>query len=464
MITVAINPELTEARIALSPEPENQTEITADQLIAALKKNNVVAGISKKNLFALRDRFNHDPTKPLAAIIARSLPQKPVLQHRYKFNFVVGRNIGHLQGADQIDYKNKGVTRFFNPGDILLEITLGHEGTPGQLIDGSIIKNEPLKPLNRYKCGPGVTLEENSGVITYRATMAGQPRLDRDTLNISPTLLLEGDVDLETGHIKFEGPIEIQGSLLADFHIVSDSDVFIGKTVSGSIRTKANLTVQGGIIGSETEKIAVGGNLDCEYLSSVKRLQTGGSITVSKHIINSRIIAGNTVSCQEMITGESKVIAFYGVTCGELGSDQGSRTTVEIGGSLDLYEKIKKIDEFLEPLITQSITMVDEIGLQVLMQKNTASLPVEKRPAAEKILKQYEEIELNVARLKAKKTELEEKIAAGLNARVTVKLGVHPGTIIRIGRETYDVKRYISGPGDFLLDKKSKLITFERLP
>ncbi|MEA3347489.1 MAG: FapA family protein [Pseudomonadota bacterium] len=463
MISVAINQERTEARLSITPGPESQETITADQLVAALKKDNVVAGISKKSLFAIRDRFNHEPDKPITTLIARGVPKKPVSQHRYKFNFTIDKNIGKIQGSDQIDYKDRGVIKFFKPEDILLEIIIGQEGTPGRLVDGTIVKNEPLNPLRRYKAGVGVTLDENSAKLIYKATATGQALLDNDTLSISETYNLDGDVGLETGHIEFEGPIEVSGNLLAGFRIISNADIFIGKTVSGSIRTKANLTSNGGIIGSETEKIAVGGNLSCEYISAVTRLQTGGTITVAKHIINSHVITGKTVSCQEMITGDSKVVAFYGLTCGELGSEEGSRTIIEIGGALDLNEKIKKIDEFMEPLITQSIAMVDKLGLQVLMKKDTSLLPEAERPEAEKILRQYLKIEEQVARLKEKKSAIEEKIDAGLKAKITIKKCAHPGTTIKIGLETYVVERTISGPIEFSLDKESKTITFERL-
>ncbi|MCD6532751.1 MAG: DUF342 domain-containing protein [Deltaproteobacteria bacterium] len=463
MISVAVNQEKSEARLSITPDPENENAITADQLVTVLKKNNVVAGISKKNLFAIRDKFNHDPTKAISAIIARGLAKKPVVQHKYNFHFTTSTNIGKLKGADQIDYKNKGTIKFFKPGEVLLEITLGHNGTPGKLIDGTIIKNEPLAPLRRYKAGSGVALDENNTQLIYKVTNAGHPILDGDKLEISDTFNLDGDVDLETGHIKFEGSIKISGNLLSGFHIISNADVFVEKTISGSIRTKGNLTSNGGIIGSDNEKIAVGGDLICEYISTVNNLRTGGSITASKHIINSHIIAGTTVSCQEMITGESKVVAFLGVTCGELGSDEGSQTTIETGGALDLHEKIKKIDEFMEPLITQSIDMVDKLGLQILMNKDTSSLPEDERPEAEKILKQYLEIEENVTRLKKKKSELEEKVEAGLRARITVKKCAHPGTTIKIGLENYVVERSISGPIEFFLDKDSKVITFERL-
>lgn len=463
MISVVINKERTEAQLTIKPDPDNQTTISADQLVAALKQKNVIVGISKKNLFAIRDKFNHTPTQATSTIIARGQSQKPVSQHNYKFHFSTNINIGKLQGSDQIDYKNKGVIKFFRPGDILLKITLGQEGTPGRLIDGSIVKNEPLKPLIRYKAGSGVTLDENGTQLTYKAIATGQPTLNGDTLEISETFHLDADVDLETGHIKFEGPVEVSGNLLAGFHIISNTNIFIGKTVSGSIRTKGDLTANGGIIGSETEKIAIGGDLVCEYISAVNNLQTGGSITVSKHIINSQVITGKTVSCQEMITGDSKIVAFLGVTCGELGSDQGSHTTIETGVALDLNERIKKIDEFMEPLTTQSIAIVDKLGIHVLMKKDTSALPEEEQPEAEKTLKQYLEIEENITRLKDKKSELEEKIEAGLKARITVKKCAYPGTTIKIGLETYMVERSITGPIEFFLDKDSKTITFERL-
>ncbi len=463
MINVIVNQERTEAKLEIVPEAENFEAITADQLVAVLKKEGVVAGISKKNLFAIRDKFNSDPSQPVTSLIARGMPPQPVLQHQYQFLFSTGKNIGQVKGLDQIDYKSKGVIKYLQPGDTLLEINLGREGVPGRLVDGSVTKNTPLTPLRKYKAGTGVALEEKDNKITYSATTAGQPLLKGDQLEISDTYQLDGNVDLETGHIKFAGPIEISGSLLADFRIISNADITIGKTVSGSIKTKGSLTAKSGIIGSETEKIIVGGELVCEYISNARHIQTGGPVTVSKHIINSSISSNKTVSCQESITGDSRISAFYGVTCAELGSDQGSETSIEIGDATELNERLKKIEEFLEPLTAESMAIVDQLGMPVLMKKDTSGLPEEKRPEADRLLQKYLEIEENADRLKAKKSELETKAEAGLKARVTVKECAYPGTIIKIGLETYTIDRIISGPVEFYFDHAKKTITFERL-
>ncbi len=463
MINVTVNPEQTEARISITPESEGFPEITVDQMVAALKKAGVVAGISKKSMFAVRDKFNHDPSQPITAVIARGRPPKPVTQHRYEFNFSTSRHIGKVTGANRIDYKSKGIIKYMQPGDILLKITLGREGVPGQLVNGDIIKGTPLTPLRKYKAGAGVTLTETEKALIYSAATAGQALLNGDKIEISDSYTLDGDVDMDTGHIKFAGPIKISGCLRAGFKITSNADITIGKTASGSIRTKGNLFVTGGIIGDENEQIIVGGELSCEYISAAQHIQTAGPITVTKHIINSTIATKKTVSCQESITGDSNISAFYGVTCAELGTDKGSGTSIEIGDTTKLHERLKKIEEFLEPLVADSVAIVDKLGMKVVMRKDTSGLPEEKRAEADKLLQEYLEIEANVDRLKAKKKELEDRAEAGLKARVTVKECAHPGSIIKIGLESYTIDRTISGPVEFYFDQDKKTITFERL-
>ena len=70
---------------------------------------------------------------------------------------------------------------------------------------------------------------------------------------------------------------------------------------------------------------------------------------------------------------------------------------------------LKKIEDFLEPLITDSIAIVDKLGLQILMKKDTSSLSEEKRPEADKLLKKYLEIEETPTVLKRKNPSLRKR-------------------------------------------------------
>ena len=465
MIQVTVNEQKSEARLTITPDPDTD-QVTSDQLIAALKQNNVVFGISRKQLFALRDRFNQNPAQEISAVIARSQAPEATSQPTCNFYFRRQRLSSHMTGndKDQVDHKDKGITRYFKPGNPLLVVNPGRPGKAGHLIDGTTISPEPLKNIPTYRAGSGVTLEKGTEKFIYRAAVAGQAHLDQHhTISISTTFHHDGDIDMETGHIEFAGPVTVNGCLRAGFHIFSNADINITKTVSGTIKTRGNLKVDGGIIGSEQEQILVGGQLSCEYISGCVKLHAGKQLLVGKHIINSILLCDDRIICNENITGECQISAFLGLTCDELGSEQGSQATIKIGDFTKHREKLAKIEEYLEPLIQESIAMVDQLGLQVLMQKDVSGLPPEKQPEAKKILQRYLEIDDQVNRLKIKKSDLEKKIEAGLSGRVIVKKFAHPGNLIIIGLENYTIKTGLSGPIEFYFDPQHKTITFERI-
>ncbi|HDS15321.1 MAG TPA: DUF342 domain-containing protein [Proteobacteria bacterium] len=463
MIKIEVNATKTEARLTILPDQEGEPKVSAGQLAGALKLNNIVSGISKKNLQDIIVRFNQNPEQPASTIIAMEIPVRETIQHQYQFHFSSGKNIGQLRGNDKIDYKKKGTIRYFDIGDPLLIVTLGREGAPGRLVDGTIVACAPLQPLIKYSAGTGVGLESEEHRLLFKAETCGRPLLNNKVLSIENSLTVDGDVDLETGHIEFAGPIRIGGNLLAGFHVISNSDVTIGNTLSGSVRTRSNLLVRGGIIGADHQKIAVAGDLACDFISGVSHLQTGGNLNVNKHIINSRIVAAKNVTCGEMITGDCWITAFNGVTCTELGSDQGSNVRIEVGGNKELKGRIKKIEEFMEPLTSRSFAIIDQMGLQALIKKDISLVPEASRAQAEKLFQQYATLENDISRLKHKKHELEKMIELGLQSRVTIRKRVYPGTVIKIGQELYEVKRENNGPLEFFFDNREKVITFEYL-
>ncbi len=462
MIEITVAPDKSEAHLTIIPDPENN-KVTADQLLAALKQHQITFGISRKQLFALRDHFNQNPHRRIGAVIARSQPPTETIQPRVKFHFQQQRHGKKVTGKEKIDHKDKGIIRYFQPGEPLLEIFPGRPGRGGRLVDGTIISPQPMKELPCYQAGNGVRLEKSDERIVFRATTAGQARLANNTIEISETFHFNGDVDMETGHIEFAGPVEISGNLKSGFHIFSNADIRIGKTAKGTIKTRGNLIIGGGLIGSAREQVLVGGCLNCEYISGTVNLHVGKTINVTKHIINSNLICNDNVYCEESLSGECQISAFLGLNCGELGSEQGGRVTVKIGDFTTLREKLAKIDEILEPLINESIAMVDQIGLQALMKKDVSALPPEKRPEARKILTRYLEIDSQVNRLKEKRSELEKRIEAGLASRVVVRHYAHADNLIIIGLENYTIKTGLNGPIEFYFDPRKKAIVFERL-
>lgn len=461
MIHVQTSDDRLKASIEITFEAAEEIPLTTDSIRSVLMENHVVAGIDEQAIEVFCQQAKANPGQPIKGIVAHGTPFTPTIQSRYQFTFSTRKAIGQVLESGKIDYRDRGVVNFIKSGTTLLEIIPGKAGISGLNVDGTITEAEPLKPLKKINAGKNVTLETtDEGHLHYLAQADGQADLQGSELVIENMFTVDGNVDLHTGHIKYQGPIHIAGNLLAGFAVISNSDVFIDKLVDGgTVKAKGDLVVGTGIIGSEKSSITVLGNIKSEYIAGVENCQAKGSIVAEKHIINSTLVAGGAIRCAGKITGECSISAFSGVETGELGSEGSSRTTVEVGNDIFIRERLQKIDRVMEPMVERSIVIVDLVSLPVIMKKDPSTLPADRQEEAMKLIKEYQKIDKQITLLKKKKTELEEKSKAARLARITVHQQVYPGVLVKIGHETYQVDKPLSGPISFWLDPVDKKIT-----
>lgn len=461
MIHVRISDDRLKAAIEILYESAGETAFTADSIHTALREHHVTAGIDEQAIEVFRQQAKANPGQLIKGTVAHGTPFQATTQPRYQFLFSTRKSIGHTLESGKIDYRDRGVINFIKAGSLLLEIIPGKEGISGLQVDGTIIEAEPLKPLKKIIAGKNVALETTAeGILRYLAQADGQADLQGSKLVVENMFTVDGNVDLHTGHIKYQGPIHITGNLLSGFAAISNSDVFIDKLIDGGIvKAKGDLVVGTGIIGSEQSSITIRGNIKSEYITGLESCQAKGSIVVEKHIINSNLIAGGAIRCAGKITGECSISAFSGIETGELGSEGGSRTIVEVGNDIFIRDRLQKIDQALEPMVERSLEIVDLISLPVIMEKDLSLLPPERQKEAKKFIDEYQKIDTRITLLKKKKTELEEKTNAAHQARITVHQQVYPGVLIKIGHETFQVGKPQNGPIIFRLDPRDKKIT-----
>lgn len=461
MIHVQTSADRLTASIEILFEPGDETPPTAENIRAALRDHQVTAGIDDQAIEVFCRQAAANPGQMIKGIVARGTPLTPTIQPNYQFTFSSRKSIGRVLESGKIDYRDRGMVNFIKSGTLLLEIIPGKAGISGLQVDGTIMEAKPLKSLKKIRAGKNVKLENTSeGHLHYLAAADGQADLRGSELVVENMFTIDGDVDLSTGHIKYQGPIHITGSLHNGFAVISNSDVFIDTLIEGgTVKAKGDLVVGAGIIGSGESSITVLGNIKSEYITGVENCRAKGSIVAERHIINSKLTAGGAIRCAGKITGECSISAFSGIETGELGSEGSSHTTVEVGNDIFIRERLQKIDRVMEPMIERSIEIVDQVSLPVIMKKDLSMLPAERREKATELLNEYQQIDAQITLLKKKKTELEEKSAAARQARITVHQQVYPGVLIKIGHETYQVDKPLSGPIAFWLDPADKKIT-----
>jgi len=223
-----------------------------------------------------------------------------------------------------VDYKSSMQVTLVNVGDVLAEVIPPTEGEDGMDVRGSPIKAKAGEKA-KYFLGEGVEEKDNHLIVTA----AGTPSIQDDLIMVHRNYVLQGDVDLSTGNINFPGTVIIHGNVTDGFEVVSEEHVVVNGLISGAkIKAKGYVKCAGGIQGKGKAEITAGSFVAATFVSAATIIAEG-DVVITKDILHS------TVNCLGEIRLGGSIIggvatAFKGVECGELGSESGVKTIVNI--------------------------------------------------------------------------------------------------------------------------------------
>lgn len=325
--------------------------------------------------------------------------------------------IGTLREGGTIDFKDKGEIPQVKAGDLLAEkVPLG-SGESGMDVYGKIIPSQGGKDIP-LRCGPGI--RKSADGLKFYAQTDGRPELLPDgTLAVIPELTIRGDVNLETGHVAFNGFIDVRGIIQEGFR-VRGGRLAAKEVYKADLEILGDIAIDGGIIGS---KIFCKGNLKARYIHS-STIEAWGDVVVEGEVLNSQIDT-NGALLTSSFSGKifsSQIFARQGIQACQVGSDSSKSCRLVIGISavqkkyvdqlageirelesqqgkwMSLIQKLKNETEQNEKQIGLLAQIQDRSMVEVrASEKRIAEL---KGRAGEEILIQTEE----------KKRALEEKI------------------------------------------------------
>src|SRR5207253_1196388 len=95
------------------------------------------------------------------------------------------------------------------PGDLIAEVMYRKPPIVGKTVLGKSLLPADNEQLD-VAMGDGIEMRE---LGKYYATVDGVPMVTDNAVAISQILIHEGDVNLRTGNLRFDGPAEIKGSI-----------------------------------------------------------------------------------------------------------------------------------------------------------------------------------------------------------------------------------------------------------
>ena len=227
------------------------------------------------------------------------------------------------------DYKHTNYVRQIHAGDVICDISLPVPGTAGVRIDGSVIEPKPVRAAKVPK-GVNTTITEDG--LHLVATMDGNLDFNNQMFQVRPVLTVTGDVDYETGNIRFTGDVHITGDVRENFSVFATGAVTIdGLVEAASVEAGGDLLISRGVVGDNRAMLRSKGCVRVKYLENC--VVYAGKGVYADCIMNSQIFSDG---CIDVYTGRGSVIG-GAVTAAEvirarmLGAESGRRTEVTLG-------------------------------------------------------------------------------------------------------------------------------------
>ncbi len=339
--------------------------------------------------------------------------------------------VGTTREDGTIDWKNRGKLPLVRAGDILAQVTPGQSGSSGKDIFGKEILPPAIKSVPP-KCGKGVGISGDGA--RYTAKIDGMVAMADNKISIVETMSIDGDVGLETGHIDFNGHVEVDGAVHKGYRISCNS-LRVNDIHEAEITVAGNMVVLGGIYES---RIKCKGTLQASQCRK-SSIRTGGDFVVEKEIVESTVETSSMCVISGGTIIDSDIRAKNGIVAYHIGTQGSKFSSLFIGVDERAKRKLKYTRNKLEE-----------------QQKEMAILPGE----IESLQQKYADLQEKTAGLGKSKRELSEAIDA-LESRVASLQGVeNEAEVQRLRKKTDRLDRekaQVSEQLDRIEEKLSQL-------
>lgn len=370
--------------------------------------------------------------------------------------------IGMLKEDGRIDYKEKESFIRVEKGEPIIRKIPEIPPKPGIDIYG---KETPGKLVgeNEIQIGKNIVKDELDENL-YVAGISGVLMNIENRFHVDDSLEIDGDVNLNTGNIHFNGSIRIKGSVLKGFTVSSKGNIIIGGNVEDAkVEAEGDIKVKNGIIGQDTH-INCTGNLNVRFIQNAT-IWCEGSVTVLENVVQSKIFAKDKIAIGGSVIG-GELIGKYGISVDAAGSPSEIKTNLTAAKDPKVEEEINVINTQMGVISKQVKTLIEETtqyfgeGIFNNPKEIIATLPKHRKIQCLTLLKQIKEKSAELNEIKGKRDELRKQVTFETLPTITVKSEVYPEVLIRIrdAVKKIEIKQLNTV---FKEDKDYKVIYFE---
>jgi uncharacterized protein (DUF342 family) len=360
------------------------------------------------------------------ALIAKGRPMEPSFDDYVISTIKLEKSVGKLKDDGTMDYKDRGAIKEVFEGDIVGEFFKGYQGKEGFNVYGQRVP--VVHELRGPAPGKNLYVDpENQNIV--RSLINGFLEISQNILDVNETLLINRDIDYETGNIEFSGNIEIKGKVTDGFSVTSFGNLKIHGIVEGAnLFARNNMTLLSGVLSKEGYKIECLGNFYARYIQNAN-LIVKKNIEVEDFIYHSHVRSNGEI----VVTKKSGVIlggvttALRKIEINIAGNKSGTPTELVCGVDQELDEKIHAKKKDLARLEEGKRILNEKIkqSFPAVFLRNPANyirtLPDDKKNSAMQVIEKLKNLNDWIAKVQAEIEKL-EKIGDSYNFEPVIKI------------------------------------------
>ena len=223
----------------------------------------ILAGIGRKKIEEQLQKIDVD--KPGLVRILAAKGKEPVNGHEEYFVPLIDleKKAGQLKSDGSMDFKELNSIIQVVKGQEILERIPELKSEDGFDVFGNKVPAVFEDGLG-YKRGDNIVQSGHDENI-YLSAIDGCIKEVKKKVHVLETVVINGDINYETGNIEFSGSVIVNGSVLPGFIVKADADITIEGTVEDSqVQAGGNVIVKMGIVGKESVRVIAKGKISSQ--------------------------------------------------------------------------------------------------------------------------------------------------------------------------------------------------------
>ncbi|MBM4065931.1 MAG: DUF342 domain-containing protein [Planctomycetes bacterium] len=433
-LSVKVSDDHMKVYLTVEPVAQEDSDINSDDVLKILQSKNVSFGIKKEVIKNTLDKVKQEKISMENVLIAEGDHAINGEDGRLEFLFNINKKIKPQEGAHgKVDFHELSLVENVEKEQPLVKLIDPTPGAPGKNVYGKIVNPVHGKPCV-LPMGEN-TKVSNKDTKLLVSCIDGIVKYVGGVVSVKSCYAVEKDVDFSTGNITSKGTVVVKGNVRSGFILNAAGDVEVWGTAEDSvIKSKGNVLIKGGFIGSGKGKIEAEGDVTISFARNQTIVAT--NVIILREAVDCTIYAKNTVK----VSGDKISIEGGITTAGavieveSLGSKNEVHTDVEAGIDYTAHQSQMSTRKEISGLKAVLKAVDKELNTLHAIQKAKGELPAQYTTTFDRLLSRREEL---VKKLKDLASV--EILPVNEGAKVVVNKVVHPGVEITIGESTMTI-------------------------